>query len=67
MKLISRNAPISIEMASELIEIASNSRDEPTVGLKSELDGLERIFSTKDALIGLKGVLNGDRVRFFGE
>ena len=67
VKLISRNAPISIEMASELIEIASNSRDEPTVGLKSELDGLERIFSTKDALIGLKGVLNGDRVRFFGE
>ena len=34
---------------------------------KSELDGLDTIFSTKDALMGLKGVLSGERVQFSGE
>ena len=66
-KFISRNAPVSIKMASELIDIANKSREDPTAGLQSELDGLDTIFSTKDALMGLKGVLSGERVQFSGE
>ena len=66
-KFIGRNAPISVKMASELIDIANNSREDPTAGLQSELDGLDTIFSTKDALMGLKGVLRGERVQFSGE
>ena len=66
-KFIVRNAPVSIKMASELIDIANQSREDPTVGLQSELDGLDTIFSTKDALTGLKGVLSGKRVQFSGE
>ena len=66
-KFIGRNAPISVKMASELIDIANNSREDPTAGLQSELDGLDTIFSTRDALMGLKGVLRGERVQFSGE
>ena len=66
-KIIGRNAPVSIKMASELIDIANKSREDPTAGLQSELDGLDTIFSTKDALMGLKGVLSGERVQFSGE
>ena len=66
-KFIGRNAPVSIKMASELIDIANKSREDPTRGLQSELDGLDTIFSTKDALMGLKGVLSGERVQFSGE
>ena len=66
-KFIGRNAPVSIKMASELIDIANKSREDPTAGLQSELDGLDTIFSTKDALMGLKGVLSGERVQFSGE
>ena len=66
-KFIGRNAPVSVKMASELIDIANNSREDPTAGLQSELDGLDTIFSTRDALIGLKGVLRGERVQFSGE
>ena len=66
-KFIGRNAPVSVKMASELIDIAYKSREDPTAGLQLELDGLDTIFSTKDALIGLKGVLSGERVQFSGE
>ena len=66
-KFIGRNAPISVKMASELIDIANKSREDPTAGLQSELDGLDTIFSTRDALMGLKGVLRGERVQFSGE
>lgn len=66
-KFIGRNAPVSVKMASELIDIANKSREDPTRGLQSELDGLDTIFSTKDALMGLKGVLSGERVQFSGE
>ena len=66
-KFIGRNAPVSVKMASELIDIANNSREDPTAGLQSELDGLDTIFSTRDALMGLKGVLSGERVQFSGE
>ena len=65
-KLISRNAPIAIKMAAELIEIADESRDDRRIGLQAELDGLDAIFSTNDALKGLKSVLEGSRVSFDG-
>ncbi|DAC69135.1 MAG TPA: hypothetical protein D7I12_04665, partial [Candidatus Poseidoniales archaeon] len=65
-KLISRNAPIAIEMATNLIEIADESRDDRGIGLQAELDGLDAIFSTNDALKGLKCVLEGSRISFDG-
>ena len=65
-RLISRNAPIAIKMAAELIEIADESRDDRRIGLQAELDGLDAIFSTNDALKGLKSVLEGSRVSFDG-
>ena len=65
-KLISRNAPIAVEMATNLIEIADKSRDDREIGLQAELDGLETIFSTNDALNGLRSVLEGSRVSFDG-
>ena len=66
VKLISRNAPIAIQMAMDLIEIADGSREDRGIGLQAELDGLEAIFSTNDALNGLKSVLEGSRVSFDG-
>ena len=65
-KLISRNAPIAIQMATDLIEIADGSREDRGIGLQAELDGLDAIFSTNDALKGLKSVLEGSRVSFDG-
>ena len=65
-KLISRNAPIAIKMAADLIQIADESRNAAAVGLQAELDGLITIFSTADALKGLKSVLEGSRVSFDG-
>jgi enoyl-CoA hydratase/carnithine racemase len=65
-KLISRNAPIAIQMAADLIEIANESREDRGIGLQAELDGLDAIFSTNDALKGLKSVLEGSRVSFDG-
>ena len=44
-------------MASELIDLASSTTLRE--GLGKELDNLEKIFSTKDALEGLSALIEG--------
>ena len=61
MKSISYTAPIALEIAADLLEIA-NSEDISLIdGLSQELSNLERIFSTKDALEGLSSLIEGRR------
>ena len=58
IKALSRTAPIALRMASDLI---NKSNDELVHGLKAELDGLEMIFGTNDALEGLSALIENRR------
>ncbi|MCH1591803.1 MAG: 3-hydroxyacyl-CoA dehydrogenase/enoyl-CoA hydratase family protein [Candidatus Thalassarchaeaceae archaeon] len=59
-KSLSRVAPIALKIASELItDVRSGSSLEQ--GLKLELDRLEEIFSTEDAIEGLSALIEGRR------
>ena len=57
LKSLSRTAPIALRMASELIDAAGST--ELMTGLNQELDNLEAIFSTSDALEGLSALIEG--------
>ena len=57
MKSLSRTAPIALRMASDLIDAAGTT--ELSDGLTKELDKLEAIFSTNDALEGLSALIEG--------
>ena len=57
LKSLSRTAPIALRMASDLIDAAGTT--ELTAGLGQELDNLETIFSTNDALEGLSALIEG--------
>lgn len=61
MKSISYTAPIALEIAADLLEIANSENTSLTDGLSQELSNLERIFSTKDALEGLSSLIEGRR------
>jgi enoyl-CoA hydratase/3-hydroxyacyl-CoA dehydrogenase len=61
MKSISYTAPIALEIAANLLEIANSEDTSLTDGLSKELLNLERIFSTKDALEGLSSLIEGRR------
>ena len=56
-KAMSFKAPIAMDVSEELIDAAQ--------GPKSELDKLEAIFNSKDALLGLTSI--GKRVVYSGE
>jgi enoyl-CoA hydratase/3-hydroxyacyl-CoA dehydrogenase len=59
IKSLSFTAPIGLRMASDLIDAtASTSLD---AGLQLELDGLNTIFSTSDALEGLSALIENRR------
>lgn len=58
IKALSRTAPIALRMASNLID---KSQEELVHGLKAELDGLEQIFGTNDALEGLSALIENRR------
>jgi len=58
LKSLSRTAPIALRMASDLINKAGL---ELADGLQAELDGLERIFGTADALEGLSALIENRR------
>ncbi len=64
LKSLSRAAPIALSMASDLLDIATRSDMES--GLESELEGLDRIFSTSDALEGLSALIEGRRPEYSG-
>ena len=57
IKSLSRTAPIALSMASDLINIAGTTN--LSDGLSNELENLERIFSTDDALEGLSALIEG--------
>ena len=58
-KSLNRAAPIAIQMASQLInESVKTNLD---AGLQLELDRLEKIFSTNDALEGLSALIESRR------
>ena len=57
IKILSRTAPIALSLASDLIDIASDSS--LSNGLSKELENLETIFSTDDALEGLSALIEG--------
>jgi len=59
LKSLSRAAPIALSMASDLLDSAAGSDLES--GLERELEGLEVIFGTTDALEGLSALIEGRR------
>ena len=61
MKSISYTAPIALEIAADLLEIANSKDISLSDGLSLELSNLERIFSTNDALEGLSSLIEGRR------
>ena len=64
LKSLSRAAPIALSMASDLLDIATRSDMES--GLESELEGLDEIFNTSDALEGLSALIEGRRPGYSG-
>lgn len=59
IKSLSFTAPIGLQMASDLINATANT--DLQAGLQLELDGLNTIFSTKDALEGLSALIENRR------
>ena len=59
IKSLSFTAPIGLKMASDLIDATAST--DLQAGLQLELDGLNTIFSTKDALEGLSALIENRR------
>ena len=64
LKSLTRAAPASVQIASDLLDKALVTDLE--AGLQSELDALETIFSTKDAREGLSALVEGRRPEYTG-
>ena len=65
IKSLSFTAPIGLRMASDLIDATATT--DLQAGLKLELDGLNTIFSTKDALEGLSALIENRRPTYTNE
>jgi len=65
IKSLSFTAPIGLKMASDLIDATASTS--LSVGLQLELDGLNAIFSTKDALEGLSALIENRRPTYTNE
>ena len=64
LKALSRAAPVSIRLASRLLD--STRTTDLASGLELELDALDEIFSTSDALEGLSALIEGRRPEYTG-
>ncbi len=64
MRALSRAAPVSIRLASRLLD--STRTTDLASGLELELDALDEIFSTSDALEGLSALIEGRRPEYTG-
>tara|TARA_Y100001934_G_scaffold15234_2_gene18450 strand:+ start:644 stop:2704 length:2061 start_codon:yes stop_codon:yes gene_type:complete len=64
LKSLSRTAPIALSMASDLLDAAAGT--DLISGLESELEGLDNIFNTADALEGLSALIEGRRPEYSG-
>ena len=65
IKSLSFTAPIGLRMASDLID--ATAKTDLNAGLQLELDGLNTIFSTKDALEGLSALIENRRPTYTNE
>ena len=65
IKSLSFTAPIGLRMASDLID--ATAKTDLKAGLQLELDGLNTIFSTKDALEGLSALIENRRPTYTNE
>ena len=61
IKNLSRCAPIALKICDKLLQTAVKTGDDLTLGLEAELDELEVIFSTNDALEGLSSLIERRR------
>jgi len=64
-KGIARKAPVALKKAMDLIDQGINL--DIQAGLQLELDGLQAIFATQDARIGLSSILSGQKPTFVGK
>ena len=64
MKSLSRAAPVALGLSSELLDKAMVT--DLAAGLQSELDSLDRIFSTQDAVEGLSALIEGRKPNYIG-
>ena len=64
LKSLSMAAPVSVRIASELLDKALVT--DLDAGLQLELDALEEIFATKDAREGLSALVEGRRPEYVG-
>jgi len=64
-KTLSRKAPMALKIAMNLVDqgFALDLQD----GLQLELDGLQSIFASEDARIGLSSILTGKKPNFIGQ
>ena len=67
LKLLSRCAPVALRMASRLLDEAVRTGDDLDEGLSEELEGLEGIFGTEDALEGLSALIEGRKPEYVGK
>ena len=67
LKLLSRCAPVALRMASRLLDEAVRTGDDLDEGLSKELEGLEEIFGTADALEGLSALIEGRKPEYVGK
>ncbi len=66
LKLLSRAAPVSVRIASDLLDKAVATGSDLQAGLQMELSSLEEIFATKDAPEGLLALVEGRRPEYTG-
>ena len=64
MKSLGFTAPIALNIANKLLNDAISTGDDLDKGLKLELDQLDTIFGTKDALEGLSALIEGRRPKY---
>jgi len=64
LKSLSRAAPVSVRLASDLLDQALVT--DLGTGLQLELDALETIFATQDAREGLSALVEGRRPEYIG-
>ncbi len=64
-KLLSRKAPLALAEAARLVAMADRGGD-VSRGLEAELEGIERMFATRDAHEGMKALLERRRPVFEG-
>ena len=64
LKSLSRTAPIALSMASDLLNDAVLTGENLQQGLALELERLDDIFASTDALEGLSALIQGRRPNY---